>query len=332
MKDIARLPSSALAELFENTAMRKSLTPAVVEKDFWVCFLLDHLFNKSEWQNSLSFKGGTSLSKVFGLINRFSEDIDIILDWRLLGYGVHEPWENRSNTQQDKFNERANERTSVFLREQFMPRLRKELDEILNCDVQIQIAADDPQTVLFLYPHIFSNLSVMQVIRIEIGALAAWTPAEHRTVTSFCAEEYPRIFRSPSAQVRTVTAERTFWEKVTILHREANRKNGEFPKHYSRHYYDLFCMCGTDVKNIALNNTDLLETVVRFKEKFYRCPWAEYDKAVRGTMKLIPKASYLSALSDDYRQMRSMLFEPVPAFDDIMQCIKTLEDEINDIG
>lgn len=77
------------------------LNDAIVEKDFWVCFTLDYLFHRCPWKDSITFKGGISLSKAFNLINRFSEDIDLILDWRVLGYEKHEPWEKRSNTKQD---------------------------------------------------------------------------------------------------------------------------------------------------------------------------------------------------------------------------------------
>ena len=101
MRNIARLSDNDRRELFRNTADKMGLNDAIVEKDFWVCFTLDYLFHRSPWKESITFKGGTSLSKAFHLISRFSEDIDLILDWRVLGYGKDEPWEKRSNTKQD---------------------------------------------------------------------------------------------------------------------------------------------------------------------------------------------------------------------------------------
>lgn len=98
MRNIARLSDNDRRELFRNTADKMGLNDAIVEKDFWVCFTLDYLFHRSPWKESITFKGGTSLSKAFHLISRFSEDIDLILDWRVLGYGKDEPWEKRSNT------------------------------------------------------------------------------------------------------------------------------------------------------------------------------------------------------------------------------------------
>lgn len=86
MRNVARLPESDRRELFRNTADKMGLNDAIVEKDFWVCFTLDYLFHRCPWKNAITFKGGTSLSKAFNLISRFSEDIDLILNWRVLGY------------------------------------------------------------------------------------------------------------------------------------------------------------------------------------------------------------------------------------------------------
>lgn len=121
MKNVARFSDIDKRRLFRNTADKMGLHDAIVEKDFWVCFMLDYLFHRSYWKNSITFKGGTSLSKAFNLISRFSEDIDLILDWRVLGYGRDEPWEKRSSTKQDAFNKGANERAEVFLPETFCP-------------------------------------------------------------------------------------------------------------------------------------------------------------------------------------------------------------------
>lgn len=108
MITIAKSSSMDREVLFGNAAERAGISnPAIVEKDFWVSFTLDYLFHKSPWPNSFIFKGGTSLSKAYHVIERFSEDIDLIMDWRLLGFGIRESWEERSKTQQDKFNKKA---------------------------------------------------------------------------------------------------------------------------------------------------------------------------------------------------------------------------------
>ena len=98
MYKVANFSADERHDIFQNTAARKGMNAAIIEKDFWVCLVLDYLFHKCKWKDGFAFKGGTSLSKAYRLIERFSEDIDLILDWRILGYGIREPWEERSNT------------------------------------------------------------------------------------------------------------------------------------------------------------------------------------------------------------------------------------------
>ena len=255
MRTIAKLPSADRRALFTNTAGKAGMTVAIVEKDFWVCWTLDYLFHRCKWKENLAFKGGTSLSKAFGLIKRFSEDIDLILDWRVLGYSPDEPWEPRSNTRQDHFNKEANDRAIAFLRDEFIPNLQQELDTELGIRIRLEPDADDGQTILFTYPQEFSDNSILQDIRLEIGALAAWTPADNKGIQPYAADYYPHLFVQPGTSVLTVLPERTFWEKVTILHREANRPENSFmPDRYSRHYYDLFCIRGSQKVFYVLRN------------------------------------------------------------------------------
>lgn len=226
MRNVARLPDSDRGELFRNTADKMGLNDAIVEKDFWVCFTLNHLFHRCPWKDAITFKGGTSLSKAFNLISRFSEDIDLILDWRVLGYGKDEPWEKRSNTKQDAFNKEANARAEVFLAEQFRPTVQAEFSRELGCEANIYIDEKDKQTVIFAYPHLFTNPATLQIIRLEIGALAAWTPAKIAQIEPYAATYYPKVFSQKDTAILTVAPERTFWEKATILHHEANRPEG----------------------------------------------------------------------------------------------------------
>ena len=187
------------------------------------CLTLNCLFHRSSWKKAVTFKGGTSLSKGYHLISRFSEDIDLILDWRVLGYSINEPWEKRSNTKQDAFNKEANRKAEVFLAEKFCPQVREGLTAELGLPANLYIDEEDKQTVIFAYPNLFTDVSTLQVIRLEIGALAAWTPAELVNIVPYAAEQYPKLFKQKEVSVLTVAPERTFWEKATILHHEANR-------------------------------------------------------------------------------------------------------------
>ena len=254
----------------------------------------------------------------------------MILDWRVLGYGIDEPWEERSNTKQDIFNKEANTRAEEFLRDTFLPAVSADLAAQLGGGVKCFIDSDDPQTVKIACPNSFSDMSILQEIRLEIGALAAWTPVKVAEITPYAAQEYGRLFKQPSTDILTVLPERTFWEKVTILHREAFRaEDRPFPTRYSRHYYDLYRMMQTQVKDNALADNDLLTKVVDFKDKFYRRQWARYDLAKRGTMRLMPPDYNLDKLRDDYEHMQNMLFGDKPSFEEIMDGIAKLEANIN---
>lgn len=330
MRQVAVLPQKDRDALFRNTAVKTGMSEAVVEKDFWVCFMLDYLFHRCPWKGALAFKGGTSLSKAYGLIARFSEDIDLILDWRVLGYGIEEPWLERSVTKQDRFNKEADERAARFLAHQFLPALIEALTDELLQPIHCHIEQTDGQTIRFSYPSSFSDQAILREIRLEIGALAAWTPAKNSEIRSYAAETYPFAFEQPSTSIRTVLPERTFWEKATILHREAFRpENTEMPGRYSRHYYDLYEMAKTDAKDNALRDMALLAKVVAFKYKFYHCSWARYDLAVPGSLRLMPPEARLKALKEDYDHMQNMLFGEKPRFEALMSGIAKLEEEIN---
>lgn len=329
MKYVSGLPAVEREILFRNTAEKCGMSPGIVEKDFWVCWTLDYLFHDCPWAAHLAFKGGTSLSKCFGLIRRFSEDIDLILDWRLLGYEKDEPWAERSKNQQDKFNKGANARTEAFLQETFLPQLQADFGRLLDDEFSLYIEEDDPQTVCFGYPKSFREGSILPVVRLEIGALAAWTPAKREEITSYAAQQYPHVFQHSTTSILTVAPERTFWEKVTILHKEAFRTNGKFPARYSRHYYDLWCMDTSTVKAAAYGNLELLERVVRFKERFYPAGSAHYELAKPGTMRLLPPEDCLPLLREDYEHMKNMIFGETPEFEEIMDCMERLEREIN---
>jgi hypothetical protein len=316
--------------VFNAVATKKGLTKAIVEKDFWVCLMLDYLFNKSAYKDLLTFKGGTSLSKGFNLINRFSEDIDLILNWECLGVSKDEPLLDRSNTKQDLFNKELNERAGVFIKEKLLTELKTGLSNLLKTNVNIQIDEKDNQVINFYYPKLYSSNSILQFIRLEIGPLSALSPAEMVEITPYASEVMEIAFKQKSTKVLTVSPKRTFWEKATILHREANRpKEKSMPLRYSRHYYDLYMMGHSIYKNEALKDYDLLNKVVKFKKKFYRDNWANYDQTLVGEFKLVPPSYRLAELEKDYKKMQEMLYGNIPTLNEILDYLKDLEKEIN---
>ena len=330
MYKFAKMTNEDRAFVFNNVAMKKGIHNALVEKDFWICLVLDYLFTKSKYKGNITFKGGTSLSKGFNIIDRFSEDIDIILDWGLLGVNGDEPLADRSNSQQDKYNKMLNEKAKTFIKNELLPDVKNGLSNILGFDADIRIDENDEQVLNFYYPKMYLDVALLQFIRLEIGPLAAWTPSLIVEITPYIAEEMPNIFEQKSTQVLTVLPERTFWEKATILHREANRPiTKAMSPRYSRHYYDLYRFTKTEYFKNALENKALLEKVVTFKKKFYRDSWADYDACLCGNFKLVPPDMRMTELRKDYIAMREMLYGVVPNFGSIIVALRELEQELN---
>ena len=326
MNKIANLPKQQRTELFSETATLMNTTNSIVEKDFWVVWTLDKIFSDDRLNKILMFKGGTSLSKVFNLIGRFSEDIDLILDWRLVSN------ENPLNVQESKnkqvrFNEQINDNAKEYIKNILLPIISENLSPLCTCSM-----AEDGFSINVKYPNAFDDNYLRPEILLEIGPLASWLPSDSFEISSFAAQEFPQVFEKTKCTVNTIVAKRTFWEKATILHHEANRPlDSAMPTRYSRHYYDLAMMAKNEVKDEALVDLELLKNVVEFKQKFYPRIWAKYEEAVPGTLKLLPPEFRLDSLEKDYKAMQNMIFDKYISFDEIIEILGNLEKEINEI-
>lgn len=325
-------PENRLA-LFQYTANELKISEAIVEKDFWVCFMLEVLFEHSPYKNYFAFKGGTSLSKSFHLIERFSEDIDLILDWRKLDYELNEPLINRSNSAQDRFKKEINKKCEVFLKEEFIPEMEQILIRLCPDEkFELTIDKNDSQTVLVSYFKNYEDAAIVKEIRLEIGPLAAWTPVSNHSLHAYVYDVPDLPFEMKSIIVPTVEAERTFWEKATILHAEAHRpKTKQLPSRYSRHYYDVYMMhSDPDTLKVIIENRELLKKVIDFKQRFYRLNWAQYDKALTGNLVLVPPGlETIAELKEDYESMENMLFGDYPTFEEILGSLTRLQKQLN---
>lgn len=327
MDKVARLSQRERSELFAETAAVMLTTPAIVEKDFWVVWVLDRIFANVELARILKFKGGTSLSKVFGLIGRFSEDIDLILDWREVVQD--DPHAERSKTQQMKFNETTNSEAINYIDNVLLPKVRQCVGDLCTCSID----AANPHAINIRYPAAFGDAYLRPEILLEIGPLASWLPSDVFAIQPYAAQYFAHVFESPSCDVPTILAERTFWEKATILHQEVHRaENKPIPPRYSRHYYDLARLALSDVKHVALADLDMLATVVAFKQRFYPSAWAQYELAKPPTLRLIPPEARISELEKDYQAMQNMIFDKPLSFDEVMRTLSELEKEINILG
>jgi hypothetical protein len=333
---IARMAANQRADLFGETANRRGLSGAVVEKDFWVCWVLKQLFSIEAFAGRLLFKGGTSLSKIFHAINRFSEDIDLAVDYAALGFtGLRDPRrEGLSRTKQAKLLAEMLRDCQHYIGNEFIGEFRTRCVETLGADGNWRTGVDDrdPHVVRFHYPTaITARLAYIspQVV-LELGTHAEFIPRDNFTIRPFAAEEFPTLIAEPEVQVTALLAKRTFWEKATILHAQYHRgPEKPVPARYSRHYYDVAMLSGTSIKDEALSALQLLRDVVRHKETFYPAAWARYDLAVPGSLKLVPVGAGVSALRQDYRDMAMMIFGDPPRFENVIEKLTALEGEMN---
>lgn len=327
MDKVASLSQRDRSDLFAETATAMRTTPAIVEKDFWVVWVLSRVFATADLARILKFKGGTSLSKVFGLIGRFSEDIDLILDWREVVQ--EDPNAERSKNKQNAFNEQTNAKAQEYIDAVLLPQVQGCVGDLCTCSID----AENLHAINIRYPAAFDDDYLRPEILLEIGPLASWLPSEVFSIQPYAAQYFPQVFEKPTCSVPTILAERTFWEKATILHQEAHRQaDKSIPPRYSRHYYDLARLALSDVKQIALTNLDILEAVVVFKQKFYPSGWAQYDLAKPPTLKLVPPETRFAELTRDYQAMQNMVFDKALNFDEVMQTLIALEKEINALG
>jgi hypothetical protein len=323
MNRIATASEKERLAIFSDVAAIKKIPVSMIEKDFWVCWTLEKLFTSPPLCKILRFKGGTSLSKVFHLINRFSEDIDLILDWRCVS--ELNPMDERSKTKQDLFNKEIEALAGAYITQTILPLV----SAVCGQCCRVTPDASDDHVLNVVYPGVSKSEYLSPTVKLEIGPLAAWSPHETASLQSYVAECNPELGMQP-VQLPTICAERTFWEKATILHHEHHRPETiQTPSRYSRHYYDLHMIGQSEVKDRALAQDDLLSAVVAFKQKFYPRGWANYEQAKRGTLRLLPSLSAGQALAKDYQAMRAMIFGPYPSWESILEGLAALEHEIN---
>ena len=194
------------------------------------------------------------------------------------------------------------------------------------------IDESDPTCGEYPIPGGFSEAYIRPEIRLEIGPLASWVPSDRHSIKPYAYNVLPNVFENPACEVVAIAAERTFWEKVTILHQEAHRPS-LIPPRYSRHYYDLYKLATSPICDAAFAQASLLKDVVEFKQRFYPSAWARYDLAIPGTIKLLPtRQEQLKNLERDYQEMQVMLFGERPEFSAILDALQALEFQINALG
>ena len=296
MDTVLQLSQRQRVELFEQTAQQTGIEAVIVEKDFWVCWTLKELFRLPEMGEHLIFKGGTSLSKVFKLIERFSEDIDVSIVRGFLGFGgANEPEAGGSNKEKQRRIDALRAACQQKIANDLQPALEIVIKSKVRSDETWSLRTDttdpDGQTLLFDYPSawpVAGAAYVRQTVKIEMGARADHWPCEAKPITPYVAEEFPQTFRETTCTVKVLSVERTFWEKATILHAEVHRPAEKaMPGKYSRHYADLAALADHPAAAHAITRDDLRARVVEHKQVFFASAWARFETAVPGTFRLI---------------------------------------------
>jgi predicted nucleotidyltransferase component of viral defense system len=338
MNTFLQLPTERRRLAFQQVDEVMGLQAFSVEKDFWVCWTLRELFTLPGIGEHLTFKGGTSLSKAWKLIRRFSEDIDLIVDKDALGFGGDAaPDKAPSNKQRRARLEALMESCRLWVQGTLQPALASRIADALGPEAwKLEVDPDMPdgQCLLFHYPSVFSANSAGYVppqVKIELGARSDDWPHEEKSIQPYVIEQFPALDNDAVAAVRVLAAERTFWEKACLLHEETFRPADKPRKlRMARHYYDLYCLLRAGIGKQALANTALFQRVAEHREIFFRYSWVDYTTHKPGTFRLSPPAEQLPNWRSDYQAMLGpMFFGDVPDFDEIMRAVSEFEKTFN---
>lgn len=303
------------------------LPPNSIEKDFWVCWTLRELFALPNTGQHLTFKGGTSLSKGWGLIKRLSEDIDIVLSRDFLGFcgdqAPDQPGIGSHERERRLMNLRSACQTKI--RESLEPEFRQRANDALDGYMwRIEVDPDDGdrQTLLFHYPSaVQSSPYVLPVVRIELGARSDTEPVKSPRIEPYLYQALSDILGNAHFEARTVTPERTFWEKTSLLHEQNCRVSEVTPRpRLARHYYDLWCLIKAGVAAKAAADLQLFHRVIAHRKVFFRKTGSQ-ESLEPGKLRLIPATGQMSSWKSDYNGMREMIFEEPPEFEEILLVI-----------
>jgi Nucleotidyl transferase AbiEii toxin, Type IV TA system len=327
-------------DLFLGAAARLGTAVQNVEKDFWVCWTLDALFNGLPAGGPrLLFKGGTSLSKAFGLISRFSEDIDITVFRDDLGQRVEAAdldglSGKKRRARLDAIRDACQNYIAGPLSAQF--------NEVATASIpggRFRLEADpddkDGQTLLFWYPAVTAAEGgyIRAAVKIEAGAKSALDPHIAATVTPYVATDLPDLDLAVG-NVTTVQPERTFWDKIIILHglrqwydrRQELRHEGQ---RVSRHYYDIHQLAQAEGAPAWQADHGLAADCATHARLFFGSPDLGLESATAGRFTLTPDTAMHDALGRDYAAMSGMIFGDIPPLDTVLASVASLQEAIN---
>lgn len=196
-----------------------------------------------------------------------------------------------------------------------------------------EIDEKEPKNVRFYYPSLFDPDDapyIRKSVLIEFGIRGAIYPFEVKDIRSYVETDSSEILEIQDIKIRTLAPERTFWEKITLIHAENHRpEDKNMGDRTSRHYYDVFKLLQSDVKQLALSNLELLKDVIINKSKYFRSSWAHYDTAIPGSLNIVPNPTLKFNLARDYENMKLMIYGNIPEFDLILNEIEMFQNDFN---
>jgi hypothetical protein len=326
------------ALVFEQAAAGQAGQSVMLEKDFWVSWLLGLLFADPEIGPNLVFKGGTSLSKVFSIIDRFSEDIDLCLVPEFVGADAERFDALPSRGKRDAAVLEMQRLCAAKVQHILMPRLMATITTQLGQpakDQWLRFELDEDAkspVVYFRYPTLQPDglAYLRREVKLELGTLTDQQPTGRYAVQPLVATLYPQLFDDWQVELTALELERTFWEKATILHSEFHRPPDQpTPLRYSRHYSDMTRLLAHPQASQFLSDHAQCARVVDWKSRVFARGWARYDLARPGSFRLAPPFERQAALAQDYTQMRAMFMSEPPPFAELMERLAQAEAALN---
>ena len=339
MKEFIALPQERRRLVCTEAGAQLGLSEFAVEKDFWVCWTLRKLFELPDWGEHLTFKGGTSLSKCWNLIERFSEDIDIVIDRGALDFGGEKAVEQAPSKKQGKKRLKA---LKTACQQCISDRIQPALIDVISSDLRethewtLEPDPDDrdKQTLLLSYPTAFPAQAayLRRAVKIEMGARSDTDPAEFVEIRPYISNAFPDLLLEPGTAVRAVRPPRTFWEKAMLLHEETFRPkaNIKHRKGMARHYYDLYQLIWKGIGDQSAQDLDLFRQIVEHRRVFFHYSWFDYSTLAIGQLRLVPAEADQPAWQADYENMQGeMFYGDVPTFDEILAVVGDFQTKLN---
>ncbi len=323
-----KLPDDTKKNIFNQISKNTGLPAVAVEKDWWVVKTLDVVFNTEIAEHTV-FKGGTSLSKAWGLIDRFSEDIDLALDRKFLGFD-----KEMTKSQVKKLRLRSFQ----FISEEYFPLLEKAFHDYGLQDVKLKLTEptsndQDPLIIEIHYPGLIEKSDYIQSrVLVEIGSRSLIEPFTLKKFNTLVGEYYKdRAFADTKISIPTVNPERTFLEKIFLIHEEFQKSPARIKvNRLSRHLYDIEKIMDSEYAIKALSNMDLYQNIIKHRKTITPVRGIDYSKHLPSKLNLIPPQSVLNAWKKDYEQMQeNMIYGKSLAFEELLDRIRILNNRIN---